>query len=314
MDDRSFTQKDFRDALGSFATGVTIITARGLNGAPVGMTASSFNSVSMEPPLVLWSVTKSALSAASFKAAKRFAVHVLAVDQTDLSNRFAQSGTEKFADTSFHEDTDGVPILDGVTARYDCRTWAVYEGGDHWIIVGQVVGMMNANKPALVFGQGAYSLSAPLYALSASVRQGADAKNEIRDLFQFQISQVFHTMVVQFHDVIRQNGLSVEKWRVCSSLYGHKGISFSDLAQETHLAPDELRAVVDEMAGEDLVDLAGQGDVQVISETQTGHGIAQKLIALAKKQEDNILSPLDVDEASMVKKALSKVIAPRCRD
>lgn len=311
MDERGFTQSEFRDALGSFATGVTIITARGADGAPVGMTASSFNSVSMDPPLILWSVAKTARSAASFRKAERFTVHVLAVDQTDLSNRFARQGGDKFAGIPYQDDVSGVPILDGVSARYDCKTWAVYEGGDHWIIVGEVMGMMNSSKPALVFGRGAYSLSAPLDALSASLRQGSDAKNEIRELFQFQISQIFHTLVVQFHDVILQNGLSVEKWRVCSSLYGVDGIPFADLAQEAHLATSELRRLIDEMTQEGLCSVSGKDLDHVVSETPAGHDIAQRLIALAKKQQDNILSPLSDDEKAKLKSALAKVIAPR---
>jgi len=84
--------RKFRDALSTFATGVTIVTARDAAGEPVGMTASSFNSVSMDPPLVLWSVTKTALSASAFKAAAHWAVHVLSTDQVELSNRFASSG------------------------------------------------------------------------------------------------------------------------------------------------------------------------------------------------------------------------------
>ena len=93
MVEPAFSPQSFREALGQFATGVTIVTARGPEGEPVGMTASSFNSVSIDPPLVLWSVTKSALSAEAFRTAEHYAIHVLATDQTDLSNRFARRGT-----------------------------------------------------------------------------------------------------------------------------------------------------------------------------------------------------------------------------
>ena len=123
-----FSSKDFRAALSSFATGVTIITARDLKDEPIGMTASSFNSVSMEPPLVLWSIAKSALSAPSFTNAEFFAVHVLASDQTEISNKFAIKGEDKFSNINWSQDSNGVPIIDGVSSRFDCKTYAIHEG------------------------------------------------------------------------------------------------------------------------------------------------------------------------------------------
>ena len=117
----------FRSALSKFATGVTIVTAPDKSGEPVGMTANSFNSVSMDPPLILWSVTKTANSAPVFKNAPRFAVHILSADQSDLSNKFARSSENKFDNTEFSLDDQKVPVLAGATARFDCKQWAIYD-------------------------------------------------------------------------------------------------------------------------------------------------------------------------------------------
>ncbi len=159
---QDFTAQDMRNALSKFATGVTIVTACDANGEKVGMTASSFNSVSMDPPLILWSVRKNALSAEIFKAAENFSVHILSADQKELSNQFARSGHDKFADVDYTLGQNNVPLLIGALVRFDCNTWAVYEGGVHWIIVGHVVELTTTDGDGLVFCNGFYSTTAAI--------------------------------------------------------------------------------------------------------------------------------------------------------
>lgn len=154
----SFDARDFRRALGQFPTGVGIVTTLDAQGAPVGMTISSFNSVSVTPPLVLWSIDRSALSADLFRTTDHFAVNILAADQTALSNRFASRGEDKFQDVPWTAGQGGSPVLPDVAALFECRNWAQYDGGDHWIIVGEVLRYSyDAAKPPLVFGQGGYA-------------------------------------------------------------------------------------------------------------------------------------------------------------
>jgi len=129
---------EFRRALSCFATGVTIVTALDAKGEKVGITVSSFNSVSLEPPLILWSVGVDSMSYDVFTSAKYFAVHVLALDQEELSDRFAQSGNNKFATLDCSEGIHGVPILPEFAACLECSTEHIYPGGDHKIIVGRV--------------------------------------------------------------------------------------------------------------------------------------------------------------------------------
>ncbi len=108
-----FDTKSFRMALGSFATGVTVITTRDINGLDIGVTANSFNSVSLEPPLVLWSLDKKSLSLTAFKKAEHFVVNVLSTDQIDISNRFAKSGEDKFAGLNVERGIDDIAMLPG---------------------------------------------------------------------------------------------------------------------------------------------------------------------------------------------------------
>jgi 3-hydroxy-9,10-secoandrosta-1,3,5(10)-triene-9,17-dione monooxygenase reductase component len=147
--------KAFRSALGRFATGVTIVTTRDTGGAPVGVTANSFNSVSLDPPMVLWSLAKTSSSMPAFANAQHFAVHVLAEGQEDLSSRFAARGTDKFAGLGI--SADGVPLLEQCAARFVCRTAFQYEGGDHVIFVGEVTDFEAADKAPLLFLGGRYA-------------------------------------------------------------------------------------------------------------------------------------------------------------
>lgn len=130
--------KDFRRALSSFATGIGVVTTLDSNGEKVGITVSSFNSVSLEPPLVLWSIGLDSLSYDVFVQADHFAVHILASHQKELCDLFAQSGENKFGSLECRDGLHGVPILPDFVACFECSTEHIYPGGDHKIIVGRV--------------------------------------------------------------------------------------------------------------------------------------------------------------------------------
>lgn len=150
------TPHTLRQALGHFATGVTIITTRDAAGQPVGVTVNSFNSVSLDPPLVLWSLARKAYSYDAFNREGHFAVHVLAADQQALSNRFAQAGTDKFANLAVKAGVADLPLLTGCAAVFQCQTVARYDGGDHLILVGKVHHYQCAERAPLMFHRGRY--------------------------------------------------------------------------------------------------------------------------------------------------------------
>ncbi len=148
------TERTFRDALGRFATGVTVVTTMTELG-PVGMTANSFSSVSLEPPLVLWSPARASRRFPAYAAAKRFAIHVLAEDQMDVCRRFSRGGLD-FDGLDWMEGDDRIPSIAGCLARFDCRHEASYDGGDHLIIVGRVLACTQRSGAPLLFSAGAY--------------------------------------------------------------------------------------------------------------------------------------------------------------
>ncbi len=143
-----------RDAFGRFATGVTIVTTQSADG-PVGITANSFSSVSLDPALVLWSPGKASRRFPYFEAAEHYAIHVLAADQAHLCEKFAKNA---FALTEIPHDisANNVPLLSNCLARFECRKVAAHDGGDHVIIVGQVLQAELGDGDALAFFAGKY--------------------------------------------------------------------------------------------------------------------------------------------------------------
>ena len=159
--------EQYRSALGSFATGVTILCARDENGDPVGVTANSFSSVSLAPPLVVWSLSANAYSRPVFEAAEHFSIHVLGADQTSLAKRFATQGSmDKFAGVSWAEGHGGTPILPGAIAHFECERYAVHDGGDHRMFLGRVLKFSCSPRPALAFHRGDFAECSPLKSTS----------------------------------------------------------------------------------------------------------------------------------------------------
>lgn len=156
-----FDATGFRATLGRFPTGVTIVTARAPDGAPVGLTVSSFNSVSLNPPLVLWSLALKSGSLAIFEQVERYAIHVLADGQAALARRFATPGlTDRFADAPWHESAHGTPMLnDGHVAWFECYNRSRYREGDHLILVGEVERCGHTDELPLVFHAGGFRLA-----------------------------------------------------------------------------------------------------------------------------------------------------------
>lgn len=157
----SFT-REFRDALGMFATGITVVTTRAPDGQPIGLTVNSFNSVSLDPPLIVWSLSSNLPSVPIFESCEYYAVNVLAADQDEISNLFASRSDDKFAGLEFDEGLYGVPLLRGCCARFECRNTVRHPGGDHVLFVSEVVRFdRDETRPPLLYWGGSYQRLAP---------------------------------------------------------------------------------------------------------------------------------------------------------
>ena len=275
-----------RNALSSFATGVTIITTIDGAGEPVGMTASSFNSVSMDPPLILWSVTKTALSAPVFERADYFTVHVLAADQMALSNRFAKSGEDKFAGLEYQTNQFGIPQLPGALTLFDCKTWSVYEGGDHWIIVGEVLDMIAEKGEGLVFSGGSYATAASISPPTPSTQSD---DGPIEELLIYNLARAYVQVSSNFHTSVEEAGLSIPQWRILASLHGGKERSLPDLSTRTFVSPKKMNHLLSQMQEAGWLTITDQGDTTMIAGTEEGDAQVEHLFALCAEQEADAL-------------------------
>ncbi|MBO9604271.1 MAG: flavin reductase family protein [Novosphingobium sp.] len=154
---KTIEPSEFRNALGRFATGVTVITTVDEAGLRYGVTANSYNSVSLDPPLVLWSLANTSRSMEAFAACKAFAVHILGAHQEELAMRFASRGEDKFADLDTREGFGGVPLFDDCVAHFECVAENRFEGGDHQIFLGRVVNFEACDHEPLLFHRGRFA-------------------------------------------------------------------------------------------------------------------------------------------------------------
>lgn len=276
---KNFDTREFRTALSGFSTGVTIVTAIADDGEKVGMTVSSFNSVSTDPPLILWSVTKAALSAPVFRDAKHFAVHVLATDQIGLSNQFAKSGADKFANVDFTQDSNNVPILKGCVARFDCSSWAVHEGGDHWVIIGEVQSIARENKEGLVFSDGSYATASPVRPVKAAATEQIDVESPIDNLLIYNLSRAYRQMSSQFHDSVRDSGLTIPAWRILASLYGGVSRDLPDLEARTFLDTEALSDSLVSLQQDGLCVVSEAEGMKRVTGTDDGHKRVEHLFS-----------------------------------
>jgi 3-hydroxy-9,10-secoandrosta-1,3,5(10)-triene-9,17-dione monooxygenase reductase component len=145
-----------RDAMGNFITGVTVITCSDSAGNPVGLTANSFSSVSLDPPLCLWSIAKTSKSFPAFNAASHFAVHVLHSGQEKLSRLFSSKVTDRFSELDYELGAGNTPLLKDYSARFECSVNSRYAGGDHLIMVGRILSLDTLGKEPLGFFKGQY--------------------------------------------------------------------------------------------------------------------------------------------------------------
>ena len=153
----NFDSSLLRQTLGCFPTGVVVAATVGDNGAPVGLTINSFNSVSLDPPLILWSLALTAPSISAFRTHSSFTINILSAEQKTLGLHFAKPSEEKFRNVDWREGYDGAPVICNALATLECRTYRRYEGGDHEIVLGEVMRLGSSDKKPLVYHRGEFT-------------------------------------------------------------------------------------------------------------------------------------------------------------
>jgi len=313
MADRSLDSRQFRAALGSFATGVTIVTIRAPDGTPIGLTANSFNSLSLEPPMVLWALDKTSRSLEAFEAADYFAVNILAADQQPLADLFATRGAEKFAELSCDTGLGGIPLLRGCSARFECRTSYQYEGGDHVIFVGEVLEFAHFGRPALAFQGGTYAsvVRHPVSGAGSVEGQPNDLDSSFsRDFLGYLLGSAHARLMNRVRGDLDRYRLSEEHYHVLMFLSNEDNLSLKELAALTQLADrDVTYQTLADLVIRDFVVVSG-GDYPSTRARLTAEGqrVALELGASLKAAEAYAERFLGANEAQTLKMLLRAIV------
>lgn len=297
--------KEFRAALGSFATGVTIVTTATEDQMPVGVTASSFNSVSLDPPLVLWSLAKKSMSLGAFQDSGHFAVHILSSAQEDLSNSFAQSGAEKFSDVNWRSGRLGSPILGEYAAKFECRTVHQYEGGDHIIFVGEVVAFEKLDIAPLVFHGGKYADARPRIKQDGKPTVEPEEGRFTDDFFLYLLSRAHFQTSVVTRQKIEELGLSQPDYFTITLLGMSAPLADTDIRERlAHTgyapSPDTITSLIER-------NLIERRDHELVL-TAAARVMFIETLSVSKAFEDDLLDNFPAQEIAEMKHVLKRII------
>ena len=295
-----------RRVLGQFPTGVTIVTAA-LGGHRLGMTANSFSSVSLDPPLVQWSVAKSAPSHDAFVEADAFAVHFLGKGHRELALRFGGRNAEKFADIPHEAGLTGAPLLTELAPIFECRTWARYPGGDHTILVGEVVRLVTRAQDPLLFHSG------ELRGIGARLARRAAAADTgfVPNYLAYLLARASFVVSNEFHARLKDWDLTVPEWRVLACLSDVEGLSVGELAAMALMKQPRLTKVLDRMEDDGLVerrDTAADRRRTPIHLTPKGRATVKPVLRAARAHEAALLEQFSEEERAVIKHALDLLI------
>lgn len=302
----NFDPKDFRQALGMFATGVTIVTTRDVQGAPVGVTANSFNSVSLNPPLVLWSLAKTARSLDAFTQGQHWNVHILSHEQEPLSNLFARAGEDKFAGQALDPGVTDSPLLAGCSARFQCRTMFQYEGGDHIIFVGEVISYDRTEQPPLLYVTGQYALASRKAGnISTEVQADSGSTLYSEDMMGYLLGRAHYQFMAGFRAPLNERGLTDPDFFVLSLLSIQAPLPVADIARHTAYTGIDIGPVL-------LQSLCDRG---LLSQSEAGYALTEAgrdttlhLMAAAKSVEATVTEQLGEAEAALLRNLLKRTI------
>jgi len=303
MSEPAIDTRELRQALGAFATGVTIVTARGPTGAPVGLTANSFNSVSLDPPLVLWSLALTSQHIENFRAAGWWAVHVLSAGQEALSARFASLVPDRFDGVEWAPGETGVPLIAGCTARFVCRTAFEYEGGDHAIFVGQVSELTRAAAAPLIYHGGRYARVMPETEKPAAIAPGDEGEFG-RHFIGHLLGRAHHEAFADVRREYRARGLHAAEYTVLVGLGLGDGHTPQDLMERAARGGADLpQEPIDALVNRGLIRQEG-GRLHL---TLEGRRVLMELIAVAQASQLRLESRLGPQEMGMLIHLLRRI-------
>jgi len=300
----SFDPKSFRRALGNFATGVTIMTAQNEQGEKVGVTANSFNSVSLDPPLILWSIDKRSTSFNVFAQASHFAVNILSADQIELSNQFARAKEEKYANIDFDLGAGNSPLLKACSAVFECERYDILEGGDHWIILGKVINFQDYGRSPLLYHQGAYSSVLPHPRLNIQIEETARTfPVHLYENMYYLLTQAVRTYTNDYQPKQLASGFRTSEARLLLVLDSKTAILKDDLQREVAMPVHELEQATEVLVQKGLL-IDKENTLEL---TEQGVDRAKMLYKIAESHQAEVLqqyTDADKEKFKVMLKAL----------
>lgn len=296
-------KKAFRNALGNFVTGVTIVTARDAEGRPVGLTANSFNSVSLDPPMVLWSLALNSPNLPAFRNAKGWAVHILSSDQEDLSNRFATSGADKFEGLEFDDGPEGAPSIGGCSARFGCKAMFEYEGGDHAIFVGEVVQFDHGEAAPLIYHGGRYGRVLPPSEFLRPTDLD-DAGEFGRYFLGHALGRAHQAVFGEVRREYKKRGLRSSDYTVLASMGLGEGATREELIERASSGGVDLPPkAIDRLVEKGWLECNGDA----FGLTGDGRAVLTELMAVAQATQLHLENALSPQEVNLLHDLLSRV-------
>lgn len=300
-------QRVLRNALGSFATGVTVVTTRTADGRDIGRTANSFSSVSLDPPMILWSLAKTSSSFEDYRQADHFAVHILSADQSEVSGLFAGKKPDKFEGLGIDRGAGDIPLLTECAARFECRTTYQYEGGDHIIFVGEVTGFEHSSTPPLVFHGGQYGRLVRHAGETASFEKRQDSLSP--DDFIYQLSRVFYRIRGDAVAERQRRGWTGADYAVLTLLGHEDGRTLDDIRHAGRYRGDEITdETIDKLVSHALIRIeTASGQAPRAFLTTQGRRAMIEIVAMLKASEAECLALLDENEVWVLKQLLNRL-------
>jgi len=301
----AFDPRALRRALGNFATGVTIVTASA-GDRKVGVTANSFNSVSLDPPLILWSIAKQSGSYAVFETASHFAVNILAEDQLALSNQFARPSSERFADVAYRPGLGGSILLEDASATFQCETFQILEGGDHWILIGKVVAFEDHGRSPLLYHQGSYATVLPHPYLAPRERQTLpnQLRSKLGDHLYYLMTQAVRSYQQTYEPAQLETGWRPGEARLLMILDVDARRDLPTLITEADMPGHEVQQTLELLRSRGLVEQDARGYHLTSAGAQQAHGVW----TLAQRQQEKIFARFSPAQLSAFKDVLKGVI------
>jgi flavin reductase (DIM6/NTAB) family NADH-FMN oxidoreductase RutF/DNA-binding MarR family transcriptional regulator len=303
--DPSADQRAFRRCLGQFPTGVTVITTA-WQGKPVGVTANSFSSLSLDPPLVLWSIALASRSCSAFRHSEHFAVNILNADQIDISQRFSTPAEDKFKDVGWQPGCLGSPTLPGILALIECATEAVLDGGDHFILVGRVKRYARFPGNPLLYAQGRYAVAEdhPRLLGGPAAPSGAGGKRQVQDLRLMALLAYVEMYASDAFDRYRQSeGVNLPQSRTVFVLSAAGALSTEEIVRRTVLPPASIEDALPSLVDRHFV-AANDGAYTL---TDAGRALCSRLTAHVERFESEHLRSISKQDIAATHRVLKQL-------